>query len=265
MHNIIQNSQTGKVWIKSCVSNGLERADICSAYMRSEAFKFFFEDLFSTDTKIRVLARWTLDDLLSQASDLRTYELCRSKNIDFYIKQDFHGKLYNLAPHGILIGSFNLTNRGFSIHKAGNDEAGVLIENNKDSSDYFDQLFFNAIKVDDNLYEKLSKYVAVNLGNNELSISWSDEILQLLTPYVYDATEKILVYECLASTFSDFMHTVSDARLHDISLLSLEDKDCSDLIVIRDRFKRLKIYRWFCEALRVEEGEVYFQSLTDKK
>jgi hypothetical protein len=262
MQNVIQNSQTGKVWIKSCVSNGLERADICSAYMRSEAFKFFFEDLFSTDTRIRVLARWTLDDLLSQASDLLTYELCRSKNIDFYIKQDFHGKLYDLSPHGILIGSFNLTNRGFSIHNVGNDEAGVLIENNKDSSDYFDQLFQNAIKVDDHLYEKLSSYVAENLGNNEPSISWSEEILQLLTPTISDAMEKILVNECLACTFSDFMSTISDARLHDMSLLSLEDKDCTNLIVIRDRFMRSKIYRWFCAALRAEDGDVYFGKAT---
>ena len=262
MQNVIQNSQTGKVWIKSSVSKGLERADICSAYMRSEAFKFFFEDLFGTNTRIRVLARWTLDDLLSQSSDLLTYELCRSKNIDFYIKQDFHGKLYDLAPHGILIGSFNLTNRGFSISKAGNDEAGVLIENNNDSSDYFDQLFQNSIKVDDHLYEKLSSYVAENLGSNEPSLSWPDEIIQLLTPNFSDAMEKILVNECLACTYSDFMNTISDARLHDMSLLSLEEKDCTDVIVIRERFKRSKIFRWFCAALRAEEGDVYFGRAT---
>jgi len=262
MEKVIQNSQSGKVWIKSSVSKSVERADICSAYIRSEAFKFFFEDLFDTAIRIRVLARWTLDDLLSQASDLSTYELCKSKNINFYIKQDFHGKLYDLAPHGVLIGSFNLTNRGFSISSAGNDEAGVLIENNKESGEYFDQLFQNATKVDDHLFEMLSRFVAENKGNNEVRISWPEEIIRLISPINYDAMEKILVNECLACTFNDFMNTSSDARLHDISLLSLEEKDCKDLTVIRNRFIQSKIFRWFCSALRAEDGDVYFGRAT---
>jgi hypothetical protein len=122
MEKVIQNSQSGKAWIRKSVSSGVQYADICSAYIRSEAFRYFFEDLFAAKIKIRVLARWTLSDLLVQASDLATYELCRSKDIDFHIKQDFHGKLYDLAPNGVLIGSFNLTKRGFSISHEGNDE-----------------------------------------------------------------------------------------------------------------------------------------------
>jgi len=128
MEKIIKNSQAGKLWIEESISKGVERADICSAYIRSEAFQYFFENAFEKNLKIRVLARWTPGDLLTQSSDLATYELCRSHNIDFYIKQDFHGKLYDLAPFGVLVGSFNLTNRGFSISRDGNDEAGVLID-----------------------------------------------------------------------------------------------------------------------------------------
>jgi hypothetical protein len=240
----------------------VERADICSAYIRSEAFRYFFDDLFEAKTKIRVLARWTLGDLLAQASDLATYELCRSKNIDFYIKQDFHGKLYDLAPNGVLIGSFNLTNRGFSISREGNDEAGVLIENNKGSRDYFENLFANARLVDDKLFEKLAEFISANKDLKLATTSWPDEILELIMPSVSPFDGKILVNACLASNFQDFINSSSAARSHDLSLLSIDEEDATDLSVIRSCFKNSKIFRWFYAALRSQEGEVYFGKAT---
>jgi len=262
MEKVIQNSQSGKTWIQESVSSGVERADICSAYIRSEAFRYFFDDLFEAKTKIRVLARWTLGDLLAQASDLATYELCRSKNIDFYIKQDFHGKLYDLAPNGVLIGSFNLTNRGFSISREGNDEAGVLIENNKGSRDYFENLFANARLVDDKLFEKLAEFISANKDLKLATTSWPDEILELIMPSVSPFDGKILVNECLASNFQDFINSSSAARSHDLSLLSIDEEDVTDLSVIRTCFKNSKIFRWFYAALRSQEGEVYFGKAT---
>jgi len=262
MVNIIQNSQSGKVWIKDSVSTGVELADICSAYIRSDAFRFFFEELFESSIKIRILARWTAGDLLAQASDLDTYELCRSKNIPFYIKQDFHGKLYDLAPQGVLIGSFNLTNRGFSISRDGNDEAGVLIENSKDSRNYFDQLFSNARLVDDDLYKKIADFVGANKDMNNASASWPEDILRMIAPPVSLDEGKILVNECLASSYQEFMNSKTDARSHDLSLLSIDEKDAKDLSVVRSCFKKSKIYRWFCAALQEQEGEVYFGRAT---
>lgn len=262
MEKIIKNSQAGKLWIEESVSKGVERADICSAYIRSEAFRYFFDDLFKKNLKIRVLARWTPGDLLAQASDLATYELCRSQNIDFYIKQDFHGKLYDLAPFGVLIGSFNLTNRGFSISREGNDEAGVLIDNNKDSRDYFENLFLNARLVDDELFEKMSKFVLENLDLKSASASWSEDILTMITPPVISYEEKILVNECFASNFEGFMNSSSTGRSHDLSLLSIDEKDLNDLSVLSSYFKKSKIYRWFYDVLRKQEGEIYFGKAT---
>jgi hypothetical protein len=262
MEKVIQNSQSGKAWIQESVSIGVDRADICSAYIRSEAFRYFFDDLFEAKIKIRVLARWTLGDLLAQASDLATYELCRSKNIDFYIKQDFHGKLYDLAPNGVLIGSFNLTNRGFSISREGNDEAGVLIENNKGSRDYFENLFANARLVDDELFEKLSKFISVNKDSKLATASWPDNILELIMTPVSPFEGKILVNECLASNFQDFINSGSASRSHDLSLLSIDEEDAADLSVIRSCFKNSKIFRWFYGALLSQEGEVYFGKAT---
>lgn len=262
MQEVIQNSLSGKRWIEESTTKGLVSADICSAYIRSEAFRYFFKDIFNSGATIRVLARWALSDLLAQASDLITYELCKANNIEFYIKQDFHGKVYGLNPHGVLLGSFNLTNRGFSISDKGNDEAGVLIQNSKDSDEYFDDLFKNARKVDDNLYEKISTFINENINKNDPVIFWPDEIINLisLAPVIFRG--QILVDECFASTFNEFMNAQSDAKLHDLSLLSLNQEQGTDLGMIRVRFKSTKIFRWFVTILREDKEGLYFGKAT---
>ena len=258
MEKMIQNSQSGKAWIQESVTSGVERADICSAYIRSEAFRYFFEDLFAAKIKIRVLARWALGDLLAQGSDLATYELCRSENIDFYIKQDFHGKLYDLAPNGVLIGSFNLTNRGFSISREGNDEAGVLLDNTRESKDYFENLFANACLMDDKLFEKLSKLISENKHSRLATTSWPPDVLDLIRQPISHLDEKILVNECLASNFQEFTKSNTPARAHDLSLLGIDERDVLDISVVRSCFVSAKIYRWFHAALRAQEGAVNF-------
>ena len=262
MEKIIQNSHSGKAWIQDSVSFGVERADICSAYIRSEAFRYLFEELFDAKIKIRVLARWALSDLLSEASDLSTYELCKSKNIDFYIKQDFHGKLYDLDPNGVLIGSFNLTNRGFSISSVGNDEAGVLIKNNIDSRGYFDNLFDNARQMDDELFNKLSKFISKNKDCKSIISSWPDDILLSILKPRSPLSEKLLVNECLASSYQEFSNSNSPLRSHDLSLLCLDERDTENLSAVRSAFVNSKIFRWFYADLCSQEDEVYFGKAT---
>jgi hypothetical protein len=244
------------------VSGGLERADICSAYIRSETFRYLFGDLFPAQIKTRVLSRWALSDLLTQASDLATYEICKSKNINFYIKQDFHGKLYDLSPNGVLIGSFNLTNRGFSISLGGNDEAGVLIDNSSDTKDYFENLFANARLMDDELFEKISNYISNSKELRAQTDSWPDDIWELIMPVSSQLNQKILVNECFASNFQEFKESSTEARSHDLSLLCINESEAIDLSVVRSCFRNSKIFRWFYAALRAEEGEIYFGKAT---
>lgn len=236
MEKVIQNSYSGKSWIQESVSAGLERADICSAYIRSETFRYFFEDLLSAKIKTRVLSRWALSDLLGQSSDLVTYEICKEKNIDFYIKQDFHGKLYDLSPNGVLIGSFNLTNRGFSISGGGNDEAGVLIENTTTTRDYFDNLFANARLMDDELFEKISNCISnKNLKFKDTDL-WPEDIMDLIVPTSSEFKQKILVDECFACNFLEFKESNTEARSHDLSLLCIDERDVIDFAVVRSCF-----------------------------
>jgi hypothetical protein len=241
MQKIIKTSHTGKGWIQESTHKGVTSVNICSAYIRSDTFSYFFEEIFNKGTRIRVLARWGLSDLIAQSSDLKTYMVCKENNIDFYIKQDFHGKVYGLAPHGVLLGSFNLTDRGFSIYNSGNDEAGVLIENDQDSEDYFNQLFISAKKVDDDLYKKISSFIEENTEDNSSSITWPDEIANLIKPRLIQFTEKILVNECMSTTFNEFMTDRSNARQHDLSLLAISVQHANDLSIIREKFIKTKL------------------------
>lgn len=258
MQKIIQSSLTGKQWIQESTTKGVATLDICSAYIQSDAFRYFFEDVFDTGARIRVLARWGVTDLLAQSSDLNTYIVCRDNKIDFYIKQDFHGKVYGLAPHGVLLGSFNLTNRGFAISNSGNDEAGVLIESDQNSEDYFNNLFLTAKKVDDYLYEKISSFIEENAEKNSSNITWPVEIANLINSVSIQFTDKILVNECFSTTFNEFITDRSSARLHDLSLLSISEQHADDFSIIRDKFRKTKIFRWFVKSLSKQAAEVYF-------
>ena len=64
---IIANSLDGKDWIKNSAAKKLHYADICSAHIQSEAFRYLFEDIFNSAPRIRVLARWAPGDLLSKS------------------------------------------------------------------------------------------------------------------------------------------------------------------------------------------------------
>jgi hypothetical protein len=238
------------------------RANICSAYIRSETFRYLFEDLLSAQTKTRVLTRWALSDLITESSDLATYEICKSNKIAFYIKHDFHGKLYDLTPNGVLIGSFNLTNRGFSISKRGNDEAGVLIENDIDTGAYFETLFASSRLMDDELFEKISNYISKNKALKSSNDSWPEDIFKLITQAPSELNQKILVSECLASSFQEFKESTTEARTHDLSLLCISESEANDLTVLRSSFRDSKIFRWFYAAMRAQEGGCYFGKAT---
>jgi hypothetical protein len=257
MQKVIHSSSDGKLWLNESIAKGLNSADVCSAYIRSETLGYFFSKIFNIQSKVRVLARWALEDLLTNASDLKTYELCRIHKIDFYIKENFHGKLYGLSPHGVLIGSFNLTDRGFSVSGGGNDEAGVLIENTIETQSYFDSLFSNSIKMDDQLYEKISKFVEANVSN-KAKLVWPEEIASILAINSIKSNGKILVNECFASSFNDFLSTQSEATLHDLSLLSISQFEVQDLAYLQSKFRSTKLFKWFIASLHEEGKEVYF-------
>jgi hypothetical protein len=58
------------------------------------------------------------------------------------------------------------------------------------------------------------------------------------------------------------MKASSEFKEHDLSLLSIAEKDSQNLAVIKSSFKNLKIFKWFYSSLKKEQGELYFGKAT---
>jgi hypothetical protein len=215
------------------------------------------------DGSARLLARWKAIDLITGASDLEVYEYCRDREIDFYIKEDFHGKIYQANPGGILIGSFNLTNSGFGLKENSNDEAGVQLSITEENGSYIDNLFLNAVRMDDFLFEKIRKFINENKNKSHNQLDWPDDIRKLIC--IKKPASKHLVNEFLFTKFDKFADLKKDSELmHDLSLLGLGVSDLSDYSAISKSLRDAAPYLWLKRVLKESNGEIYFGALSEK-
>ena len=265
MNTKILDGKDASAWLIDAVGPNTKTIDFCSAYMKLTSVDHFIstykKNKFEGST--RLLVRWKAIDLITGASDLEVYEYCRDRKIDFYIKEDFHGKIYQANPSGILIGSFNLTNAGFGLKENANDEAGVQLPIMEENSSYIDNLFLNAVRVDDFLFEKIMTFIKDSINKSHNQLDWPDDIQKLI--YIKRPVSKHLVNEFLFTKFDKFMDIKKDSELmHDLSLLGLGAHDLSDFAVISKSLRNSVPYLWLKRVLNENNGEIYFGTLSEK-
>ncbi len=266
MNTKILDGKSARAWLMDAVGPHTTTVDFCSAYMKLTTVDHFISaykrDKF--EGGVRFLVRWKAIDLLMGSSDLEVYEYCKDREINFYIKEDFHGKIYQVNPGGVLIGSFNLTSSGFGLRENSNDEAGVLLPSSVDNASYIDSLFKNAIKVDDLLFEKMMTFVNENKSKINNQLSWSADIQKLVC--IKKQTSKHLVNDFLFTKFDDFsdQKKMDPEFMHDLSLLGLRIVDLSDFSLISKSLRNSVPYRWLKMVLNDNNGEIYFGSLAEK-
>ena len=263
----IMRTQDARAWLERSLGGRVEAVDLCSAYIKFDSL-FHIESALQEPKadNIRILARWKLSDLVSGASDMHAYELARKNGWHFFVKQDFHGKVYQIQPFGVLVGSANLTMSGLGLIASGNDEACVVAESSLENSAYVNHLFQHAVEIDSVLYSKIKSFVESCSDQSSNTYNWPQDILDRLHPEVsvdsllvdewfFLETPKLLLAEGHAET--------SIQASHDRSVLGLHSSEKASLVVIRDLFLTSKPYLWFRQAVLGEGGEVYFGRLSE--
>jgi len=261
----ILNGVEAKKWLMTNIDQNVITIDFCSAYIKLFTVDYFISLFRENGFKgsIRLLSRWKASDLCSESSDLEVYEYCRSSGIDFYIKQDFHGKIYQAYPAGLLIGSFNLTNSGFALRNLPNDEVGISLPCTAEYSDYIDRLFKSAKLVDDQLYQKMKEFIAESKNKILLDIDWPESIGELLRNN--GSVTKYLVNEFFHKDCGSMLFADDDLDfLHDLSLLGLSNNDLVDRSKVANGLRNSIPYIWLKQQLSEADGEMYFGSLTQK-
>ena len=258
---IILDAAEARDWLKSSVAASKDPIDLCSAYLKLAAIEYLFNSFIESahESNIRVLTRWKPRDLLSGASDIDVYKFCEDRRIPFHIREDFHGKVYQVKPAGVLVGSSNLTRSGFQIGIGGNEEASVVVPCGSECQAYVESLFEGSTTVDDSLFIKISSWVENNKETHgNVAESWPGDWLQVDAAQM--RTEKLLVDECFHFDWGPTLHSMDLS--HDLSLLGGSGLEIVVSQELKKSFRSSRMYLWFKNILKLRAGEIYFGDLS---
>ena len=252
------NGAQASNWLIESLSTTDQSCDLCTAFLRSDALRALMPK-DRTHFQGRVLVRWQLGDLQRGASDLDSYLTAKELGFNFFIRQDFHGKVFSVPNIGAVVGSANATLSGFGMKESANSEVCTLVPTLESNSIFINNLFDGAIEVDDYLFQEISKVIKSIHPDSEEYIAWPADLFSKLQ--TTQPVSSFFSSECLVSIPEINENSkcyVKDEK--DQKLLGLLDVSASRS-TIASVFKRLKEHRWLIEILTRAEGELYFGSV----
>ena len=249
-------------WLLGALNNVSGNIRICSAFLKIR----FLEQIITQvpkNTTVRLLARWKANDLIAKASDLECYEIAKHLGWEFYLKPDFHGKIYWIPNNGILVGSLNATASGFGLNANPNDETGTLVEETQYNNRFVDNYFENAVKLDDTLYGEILDFVSQANSNSNANLSYPVSVTMRLMQKA-EPIDGLLLSECLGSDPNDFMifdQSVQPAVIADRELFGLFTGRYTKNDAV-ECFLQTKMYQWLIALIEKSGGSVSFGQVT---
>jgi len=220
----------------------------CSAFIKSKALDTLLAGI--QDIEVIIVARWQKQDLISGASDLEAYQLCKERGWKFGISQNFHGKVYLVDQSSIFLGSANLTQKGLNIGSLSNIEFGTTISASRADLDKIEQfLETEVVWLDEYQFKLLKEDIdSTERYSNPISeLHWPDSIQNKLLRNVSYLWVHDLVFNSPQVLLC--LNLDEESQLHDFDLLSL-DIDALTAGSLRSGFKRTRLYLWVISQLR---------------
>jgi hypothetical protein len=218
---------------------------------------------FNSGSSVRVLVRWQLGDLLAGASDLASYEACCNLGWKFYVCLNFHGKVFHLPPHGILVGSANATESGLGLSSNSNSEVCTIVDDEDSNRSFLNNLFLQSVEMSDDLFEQIKVFYDQLQKKDLKDFEWPESIVKNFQ-IQSDRFTGLFLSECFQSDGKELLSgggMLSDAARSDLSLLGLSKNNISNES-IAIQFKKSKIYSLLFELVERRGGEVYFGALS---
>jgi hypothetical protein len=255
------DGKSAYLWLVDNFNDVSGDISICSAFLRSSIIKDL-SSKFHKKSAVRVMVRWQLGDLLAGASDLESYKYCVELGWKFFVCLNFHGKVFHLPGHGVIVGSANATESGFGLLSRSNSEACTIVVESDSNIQFINHLFGKSIEMNDVLFAEIEEVFNKSTGNSVL-VEWPNKIIQELTP-TNNLKNKLFLSECLKTNGEELLSSNSelsaDAR-SDLSLLGLQEHQANVDSIVR-QFKKTKIFALLHLLLEEQGGEVYFGALT---
>ncbi len=262
---------------RSALSNDLRAAVnnvlLVSAYITNLGIDWLINRLESKHISCDIVSRWSLQDLISGASSLETYEKISSRGWCFYIYHDLHAKVYLVDDTSLFIGSANLTGPGLSLALSGNKEIGVRLSPTPDDLRSIRGLLGEAVLITPEIYKEIKEVVESEKQNTtpvKYSLNWPEALQRKLLKEVNRLWVADLLWTSSPRVQEDKGDEgdVNDNRFkHDISLLGMDQYSDSSIPSgeIRHFFRLSKAWEWLHAQLNNSiDKELYFGALTKK-
>jgi len=247
---IILSAEIIEIIEKELVS-ATQSVHIITAFCKENAFEFInnFTNHEIQDKKI--LVRFRLSDIVSGVTDFNIYNVCKTNGWKLYINLDLHAKTYLFDKKRCILGSANLTNKGFSLEGQGNEELSGIFDLDIEDVCKVEALFRNSILMTDEMFNRMATDLA-SVSVEKKSSTWGREILELCkmalnTLFSYELPQKELPCDYLGCS---------------IDFLELDSTWTYDEVKIK--FRHSKVYRWLCEKLRGNGGEMFFGAISSE-
>jgi len=243
-----------KLEILNELKNTNNNLQVITAYCKKSAIEFIQNNITNPIENKRLMVRFTFDDIVSGASDLDVYEFCKAYGWEMYLRFDMHAKTYIFDKKRCIIGSANLTSRGLDLRSTSNYEMATLTDIEPNDLQRIDSLFNNAIRMNDEIYQKMAYCVSDDqLNRPNKRNNWSDDILSLFVPDI----SVLFTY--------DFPNCQSPRNLAIGALDFLSIPDNSSFEDIKVAFRWSKAYIWLCDILKqAPNNQLYFGSMSEK-
>jgi hypothetical protein len=248
-------------WLQEAIPQMSGQAFFCSAFLKANVLQELHR-LAPVGAKVKVLSRWQLGDLIVGASDLSVYELCKEFSWDFYIKLNFHGKVFWVPESGILVGSANATSSGLGLRPNSNSEVGTVVTQSTDNINIVNGLFNDSVLVTDILFTNLKNIVDANEKQRE-KLSWPRSVLNEIEVTDY-SLEKFFFSECLQTSGYDIFSGTNlrdESVIADLSLLGLLCGNLTKSSVI-ETFIAGKLFKWIYAVVKKNGGTLSFGGVT---
>ena len=165
--------------LKNSVQNAENSVMILSAFTKRKAL-LWLGDHVPDDIDVTLVTRWQCQDLISGASDLDCFELCKKNDWHFAIDQSLHCKIYLIDSQDILIGSANLTQKGLHLSTDCNFEAGTKFNISEDYCSRLVKYVKSCTHLDWKQYEKIKHFVNQNAKPIKAANKWPEEIMSIM-------------------------------------------------------------------------------------
>lgn len=249
--SILTTQETKDIIIKE-VSHANGSIQIISAFCKLDTIKNLIDkNINDTVSSKKLLARFRLSDILAGATDINLYNYCKENGWEFYIRFDLHAKTYIFDKKRCILGSSNLTNKGFGFGVIGNVEFSNIFDIDESDNDKIDSLFENSLKVDDNLFSSLKfefekAKMQLKTDSNANNYTWSKTIYEQFVPNL-----KVM--------FSyDFPFSKEPVFDNPESLAFMDCPFPASIDIIKKHFMHSNCYLWLKKVLKENGNCLYF-------